>query len=318
MKITDSLHNIISEQVLNNILSEQQDIDLAQLVIDNTAVRTYLGSSDLPTIDSSLINDVASFGLYSKVSNNEQGGGSTDNLTLPRSQADQIARSVAVLRGTLPVSEEHNTSITWTDSRVTSTVKFSELLEVSILHFFIDIELNNGDVIRASTYSRDMQIPQGWYGKGVDYNTTDTYLSNGVVINIGNENQTVNARIDDGSVSGGLYVSSSLPGIVEAIQQKRHVSGRVVFRLCAVRDSQLLLGPIRVNSLRISSPTHTVDEKKNTNVIQLQLAKAWDGLKKRFGIRCQYADHNRQFEQDHFLRYTAQVSQSATWKNTGR
>lgn len=304
MKISDSLKGIVATSVITGVLEGDSDVQLDVISSNDTDARAKYGTNTFPTIDPALVS-VQNGNLFSKTG--------SDDFTFPLEQSTQIARSIAVLKGNLPVELEYDTTIDWSDSRVESNVSINDLIEIGTFHFFIDIELNDSETLRTTTYTRDISVPRGYYGNLSD-SITDNYLANGLIIDIGPENETSEQRIDDGSVSGGLYLSDTVSGLVEAAQQRRLVNANVLLRLCSVRDGRILFGPIRINKLKIDKAIHSVSLEAQSGVIQLQLIKSWDTILNTYGLRAQHADHSAKVPGDNFFRYTEQVNQTFTWK----
>lgn len=307
MKISDSLKGIVSKTVINNVLEGTQTIDLQQLSASSASAEAKLGSNLFPTIDTGLI-DGQSGNLYSKNNQNTA-------IILPRKQARQIARSCAVINGDLPASLEHDSDIDWNDSRVSSQVMFDQVIQCGEFCYFIDLHLNDGNVINLSSYSRDVKVPNLYYGhKDFNENTGTTYYSEATIISIGNETETMDQRIDDGSTTGTLTIPDTVAGIVEAAQTGKVINATIRIRLAIIRDAKIMFGPIRLTSVKADKITHSVDVKEKKSIVAINLIKSWDTIMNRYGMIAAHADHLSRFKTDNFMRYTSNTAQTFTWK----
>lgn len=307
MKPSASLKGIVSQAIITNVLQGDSDIDLFQISDSDGSARQKFGSNTLPTIDPALVSTSAG-NLYSK--------GSGDDLSFPRADAEQIARSIAVVNGDLDAKDEYDTSIDFDDSRISRTASVYDVFEIGNFHFFVDIDLNDSETLRTTTYSRTVDIRKGYYGNLDSESATDTYIADGIIMDIGDENETADQRIDDGSLAGGFYLSDQLAGLVNAAQQKRLVNANITLRMCSIRDARVLFGPIRIGKMKIDSASHTINVNEESGLIQLNLVKSWDSILNKYGIRAQHADHLAKFSGDNFMRYTDQVQQNFTWKES--
>lgn len=305
MKISDALKSIVSQTVINNVLDGATTIRLDLISQDDTTARSKYGVPSFPTIDSALVQTQFQ-NVFSKTG--------SDDLTFPINQAKQIARSNAVNKGTLDPSLEFDTSLDWSDSRISNEIGVDEFFSIAPFHFFVDITANDGTIFRATTSPRDVTIPDGYYGNlGT---TSTTYQASSLVLNIGDTNNSLEKRIDDGSATGGLYLNQTLSGLVLAAQQRKLVNANVLFRMCMIKDAKTYLGPVRVGNTRVDGVTHSVDVDSQKGLVHLQLIKTWDQITNTFGVKAQYADHNARFPTDNFLRYVDNTIQTFTWKQT--
>lgn len=308
MKLSDSLKGIVSKTIINNVLEGVQHIDLEVLSSTPAAAQAKLGSNLFPTIDSGLI-DGHSGSLYSKSNQNTA-------IVLPKKQARQIARSVAVVKGDLPVTEEHDSDIYWAnDSRVSKIVMFEDVIQMGEFVYLVDINLNNGDVINLSTYSRDFFVPNLYYGhKDFNENVGTTYFSEATILSLGSEIESMEQRIDDGSTTGTLTLPDTVAGIVEAAQTSKLTNATIRIRLAIVRNTKITFGPIRLTSVKADKVTHSVDVKEKKSIVAINLIKSWDTITNRYGMIAAYADHLSRFPTDNFMRYTSNTQQAFTWK----
>lgn len=304
MKISDSLAGIISKSVIANVLDGSTQIDLNAVSTDDTTARGKYGTSTFPTIDSNLVA-IQTGNLYSKTA--------TNDLTFPRDQALQVARSISVDKGLLEPALEYDETIDFSDPRVSNLADVHDVFSIGSFHFFVDVELNDGTVLQATTSSRDVTIQDGYYG---NLETTETlYEADGLILEIGSENQTTENRIDDGSTTGGLYLVDTMPGLIAAAQSRALINANVLLRVAILRDAKVLFGPIRVNKLKVDSTKHIVNVDDKRGLIQLGLSKSWDAILNSFGMKATHADHLSRFPNDNFLRYTYQVQSTFTWKS---
>jgi hypothetical protein len=308
MKLSLSLAGIVAKSVISNVLEGSTNIELDTLSASSASATAKLGTNTFPTIDPGLISG-QSGNLYSK-----QNAGSS--IVLPVEQAKQIARSVAVTLGTLPAALEYDTTLSWTnDVRIKSSVPFEQVISIGNFNYFVDIELNDGGVITLSTYSRDIFVPDLYYGHE-DYDETigKTYYSEAYIISIGSETETNEQRIDDGSSTGTLIVPDTVAGIVEAAQSGKMINANIRIRLAVVRDTNILFGPIRLTTVKADKVTHSIDTKDKKSIVSMALVKTWDTILNRYGMMAQYADHLSRFPTDNFMRYTNATAYSFTWK----
>lgn len=306
MKISDSLKGIVSKSIISNVLEGVQYIDLEALSSSTTA-SSKIGSTLFPTIDPGLI-DGQSGNIFSKNNQNTE-------VFLPLKQARQIARSVAVVKGNLPAAFEQDSEISWDDPRVSSRVMLEDVIQMGSFEYFIDVELNDGSTIYLTSYSRDCFVPSLFYGhKDFSFTQGRTYDAEATIISLGDEAETTEQRIDDGSTTGTLVIPDTVAGAVEAAQTGKFIDAKIRVRLAVVRDAKILFGPVRLTTLKADKITHSLNVKDKASVLSIVLVKNWDTILNRYGMVAAYADHISRFPGDNFMRYTSNTQASFTWK----
>jgi hypothetical protein len=307
MNPSQAFANSVSTVVLSQVFNGELKINLE--AISNSATSSKVGGGARPTYDSSL-KSISANGLYYK---NVQ-----ENI-FPRKNALQIARSLDVLKGTLPLQYEYDENITFRTTTVdgqpytlTKEVYFDEIQELFNLVFVIDIKYNDDKITRLTTYDKDLVIPEGYYGNAST--TSITYQANSSLIKIDSSKQSADIQIHDGAPGGGLTLSGYTPLLRESIQTDKHIGGFVTIRLVFVKDGNILLGPLRGGKFKIDGASQTISPKNGGNTINLSLVKTWENINQISGVRTADSYLRSKDPNDGFFRNASNAEFFKTFK----
>jgi hypothetical protein len=278
MNPSQAFANSVSTVVLSQVFNGELKINLE--AISNSSTSSKVGIGIRPSYDSSL-KSISANGLYYK---NVQ-----ENI-FPRENALQIARSLDVLKGTLPLEYEYDPNITFRTTTLngqpftlTREVLFDDVQELFNLVFLIDIKYNDNTITNLSTYDKDLSVYDGYYGNLFSNKTL--YKANSSLIKVDSSKQSSDIQINDGAPGGGLTLSGYTPLLRESIQTDKHIGGFVTIRLIFVKDGNVLLGPLRGGKFKIDGASQTIDPKNAGNTISLSLVKTWENINQISGVR---------------------------------
>ena len=276
-----------------------------------TNASVKLQGENRPTFDTDLQSNSAG-GLYSK--------DRSTNL-FPRSNAEQIARIIDVVEGKLDSKYEFDTTITFNTTSIDNSpfelvreVSYPQLLEVPFIAYLIDIKFNDDTELKVSTYDKELQIEDGYYGEVQSGVNVTTYPATPDVINLDSTKQTTDVSVGDGIPGAGITFSAETPGLINAIQTEKHIGATITLRLIFIREGKILAGPIRGGLLKIDGATHIVNPTSGTNLITLSTIKTWEDINQPHGIRTAAAYLESIFPNDGFFRNSKNANVNKTFK----
>ena len=310
MNPSQAIANSVGKTLLAQVFNNSQLVNLDQISNSSTASTKLLGESR-PTFDSEL-QSASAGGLYSK---------SRTNNIFPRSNAEQIARTIDVIEGRLANKYEFDTSITFSTTTVDGKsyslirqVFYTQLLEVPFIAYLIDIKFNNDIELNISTYDKDLIVEDGYYGEPQNSGLTTTYKSTADIIKIDSTKQQPDVSVGDGIPGSGLTFIAETPGLLNAIQTDKHIGATITLRIIFIREGKILAGPIRGGLLKIDGANHIVNPASGTNLITLSTIKTWENINQPHGVRTAAAYLESIFENDGFFRNSKNANINKTFK----
>ena len=308
MNPSQAIANSVGKTLLAQVFNNAQSINL--FTISGSTSSTKLQGDTRPTFDSELQN-VSAGGLYSK---------NRDNNRFPRSNAEQIARTIDVIEGRLANKYEFDTSITFNTTTVDSKaytlireVIYTQLLEVPFIAYLIDIKFNDDSELNISTYDKELKVENGYYGETQNSGFT-TYQATADIIKIDSTKQQPDVSVGDGIPGAGLTFIAETPGLLNAIQTEKHIGGRITLRIIFIREGKILAGPIRGGLLKIDGANHIVNPASGTNLITLSTIKTWENINQPHGVRTAASYLESIFNNDGFFRNSKNANINKTFK----
>lgn len=316
MNPSQALSRFVSRSTLSRIFNNEQLINLRTISNPLTA-QNKLQGDPRPSYDPALYA-LSSSGLLSK---------SLDRNVLDRNIAEQLARTIDVTRGNLPVQYEYDSNITFEtrelggkEYTLINNVRFEEIFQVLSLVWVIDVYYNdhtpeNPKVNHLTTYHLPLNIPNEYYGLSnfdpLDYTE---YEANNYVTNIERQKQLSEVQVSEGDYAGSIQLSGFTPELRDAIQTDRHIGGIINMRVVFVRNGEILFGPLKSGRFKINGATMTVDPKNEGVTINLELIKTWEQITQRSGIRTSDSYLKSKFNNDGFFKNASNAQYSKTFK----
>ena len=317
MNPSQAIANSVGKTLLAQVFNNAQLVNLFEIsdaTVDGsgTNASTKLQGDTRPVFDSAL-QTASGAGLYSKDRNTN---------IFPRSNAEQIARTIDVIEGRLDNKYEFNTNITFNTTTIDNVdytlirqVFYTQLLEVPFIAYLIDIDFNNDTSLHLSTYDKTLNIPNGYYGEST-YNesNTTTYTSTSDVVKMDSTKQQADTQVGDGIPGAGITFTAETPGLLNLIQTEKHIGATITLRLIFIREGKILAGPVRGGQLKIDGANHIVNPRTGTNLITLSTIKTWENINQPHGVRTAAAYLESIFKNDGFFRNSKNAAVNKIFK----